>query len=113
MSGGFLADGADAELRRAIETVEQASCAEIVIAVRRRSAVWLHAHVIVGVLVGFGALAFMLWDEHAFSLPSIWIDPFVMGGLAGAAVAWLPALQRLLTPRRARRRAVRRAAMVT
>jgi putative membrane protein len=109
---GFLAHGADAELRRAIETVEKASSAEIVIAVRRRSARWLHAHVIVGAVAAFAALGFLLWDEHVFSLTSLWIDPFVVGLAAGAAVRVLPWLQRGLTPRRVRRRAVRRAAMV-
>jgi len=112
MATGFLADGADAELRRAIATVEQTSCAEVVIAVRRRSARWLHAHVIVGAAIAFAALGFMLWDEQVFSLPSLWIDPFVLGGLAGASVAILPRVQRALTPRHVRRRAVRRAAMV-
>lgn len=112
MAGGFLAHGADAELRGAIATVERASCAELVIAVRRRSTRWLHAHVIVGALTAFAALGFMLWDEHVFSLVSIWIDPPLVGVAMGAAVAWLPHLQRLLTPRRVRRRAVRRAAMV-
>jgi putative membrane protein len=112
MASGFLAHGADVELRRAIETVEKASCAEVVIAVRRRSSWWLHAHVIVGALAAFATLGFLLWDEHVFSLASLWIDPFVVGLAAGAAVHVLPALQRVLTPRRARRRAVRRAAMV-
>lgn len=112
MASAFLAHGADAELRRAIETVEAASSAEIVIAVRRRSARWLHAHVIVGAAVAFAALGFLLWDEHVFSLASVWIDPLVAGLAAGAAVGILPWLQRALTPRRVRRRAVRRAAMV-
>jgi putative membrane protein len=112
MASGFLAGGADAELRAAIATVEAQSCAEVVIAVRRRSARWLHAHLAVGALAAFAALGFMLWDEHVFSLASIWIDPFVLGGVTGAAVHWLPMVQRALTPRRARRREVRRAARV-
>src|SRR5262245_30777960 len=113
MASGFLAHGADAELRAAIAAVERASCAEIVIAVRRRSATWLHAHLLVGAAVAFAALGFMLWDEHVFSLASIWIDPFVLGAAAGAAVQLLPMVQRALTPRRARRRAVHRAALAT
>jgi putative membrane protein len=112
MASGFLANGADAELKRAITTVEACSSAEIVIAVRRRSARWHHAHLIVGAVVAFAALSFMLWDEHVFALASIWIDPFVAGAVAGAAVQLLPMLQRALTPRRARRKAVRRAALV-
>jgi putative membrane protein len=112
MRSGFLAGGADAELLAAVTTVEAQSCAEVVIAVRRRSAFWLHAHVIVGALVWFATLGFMLWDEHVFSLASLWIDPVVLAGAAGAAVHLLPMLQRALTPRRARRRAVRRAALV-
>ena len=111
MASGFLAHGADQELTRAIEAVEKASCAEIVIAVRRRSARWLHAHVIVGALAAFAALGFMLYDAHVFALASIWIDPFVAGALAGAIVQALPAVQRAMTGERAKRKAVHRAAL--
>jgi putative membrane protein len=109
---GFLADGADLALRDAIKTVEQASAAEVVIAVRARAQRWVHVHVLFGVVTAFAALGFMLWSAHPFGLVSIWIDPFVAGVLAAAAVQILPMAQRGLTPRRARRRAVRRAAMI-
>jgi putative membrane protein len=112
MATGFLGGGADVALRQAIEQVERASAAEVVIAVRRRAGNWLHAHVIVGALTAFAGLGFMLWSEATFSLTSIWVDPFLVGALAGAAVRVMPGVQRALTPRRIRRRGVRRAALV-
>ncbi len=112
MASGFLAHGADVELKRAIEAVEQASCAEIVIAVRRRSARWLHAHATVAVITAFAALGFMLYDAHVFALASIWIDPFVAGAAAAAIVHAIPAAQRALTPDKTKRKAVHRAALI-
>lgn len=112
MAKGFLADGADVALRDAIKTVEQASSAEVVIAVRRRAQRWLHVNALFGVTTAFAALGFMLWSAQPFGLWSIWIDPFAVGLAAAAAVQILPMAQRGLTPRRIRRRAVRRAAMI-
>ncbi|MCE9576213.1 MAG: hypothetical protein K8W52_23895 [Deltaproteobacteria bacterium] len=112
MATGFLGGGADVALRQAIETIERASSAEVVIAVRRRAAHWLHAHLIVGVAVAFAGLGFMLWSDISFGLASIWLDPFVVGAGMGALVRVMPGVQRALTPRRYRRRAVRKAAMV-
>ena len=112
MATGFLGGGADVALRQAIEAIERASAAEVVIAVRRRAGHWLHAHVIVGALVAFAGLGFMLWAERTFGLWALWIDPFVVGVAAGARVRGLPGVQRALTPRRYRRRAVRKAALV-
>ncbi|HEY0195666.1 MAG TPA: hypothetical protein VGC42_31345 [Kofleriaceae bacterium] len=109
----FLDDAARDGFARAVQTIETASGAEVVIAIRRRSAGYLHAHVIVGTVIAFAALAAMLFVEDEFSLGSILIDPFVAGGLAGALIILAPGVQRVLTPAARRRREVTRAARAT
>jgi putative membrane protein len=109
----FLDDAARAAFASAIEAIEGASAAEIVVAVRRRSASYRHANVVIGAAVAVGGLAAMLFSIHEFALTSILIDPFVVGGLAGAAVELLPGVKRLLSPRALRRREVVRAARAT
>jgi putative membrane protein len=109
----FFDDEARAAFKRAIEAVENASAVEVVVAVRRRSARYLHANVVVGTLLAFVGLAVMLYAEHAFSLPSILVDPFVVALLAGGVVELTPALKRWLTTPAARRRQVDRAARAT
>ncbi len=106
----FLDDAARDGFARAVQTIETASGAEVVIAIRRRSAGYLHAHVIVGAVIAFAALAAMLYVEDEFGLVAILIDPFVAGLLAGGLVALAPGLQRVLTPAARRRREVTRAA---
>ncbi|HVK83824.1 MAG TPA: hypothetical protein VM513_06940, partial [Kofleriaceae bacterium] len=90
MGARFVDDDARAAFQTAIEAVEAASAAEVVVAVRRRSAGYLHANLIVGVVIAFAALATMLFADASFSLLSILVDPFVVGGAAGALVELLP-----------------------
>jgi putative membrane protein len=109
----FLDDPARAAFKRAIEAVEDASAVEVVVAVRRSSAPYLHANAIVGALVAFAALATALYSSHEFGLTSILIDPFVVGAVAAASTQLLPGAKRLLTPARTRADAVARAARAT
>jgi putative membrane protein len=109
----FLDDEARVAFKQAIETVENASAVEVVVAVRRRSHRYLHANVVVGGLLAFVGLAVMLFADHTFPLPSILIDPFVVALVASAVVERTPALKRLLTTPAARRREVDRAARAT
>lgn len=99
--------------RAAVERLEEVSAVEVMVAVRRRSASWAHAHVLTGALVAVAALAFMLYSAHPFSTPALLIDP-VLAGLAGGLLSTvtLP-VERWLTPRSARRRAVAIAARAT
>jgi putative membrane protein len=106
----FLDAAARAAFTRAVEAIEQGSAAEVVVAVRRRSAAYLHANVAIGVAIAVAGLAAMLYSDHVFALSSTLIDPFVVGGVAGAAVELLPAVKRLLSPRRLRQREVLRGA---
>jgi putative membrane protein len=113
VSAAFLDAAARAAFEQAIAAIEKTSAAEVVVAVRRRSAAYRHANVAVGAAAAFAGLAAMLFGDHVFALTSILIDPFVIGALAGAAVELLPGVKRLLTPGRIRRRAVERAARAT
>jgi putative membrane protein len=109
----FLDHEARAAFKQAIEAIENASGVEVVVAVRRRSAGYLHANLLVGIGVAFASLAVMLFSEHAFGLTSILCDPFIVGGVAGALVELLPDVKRVLTPARVRRRHVAHAARAT
>ncbi len=113
MGARFLDHEARAAFKQAVEAIENASSAEIVVAVRRRSSGYFHANLIVGITVAFAALAAMLFLDQAFGLIAILVDPFLVGALAAAAVELLPGVKRLLTPASVRRREVRNAARAT
>lgn len=113
MSARFLDDEARSAFARAIETVERTTAIEVVVAVRRRSAGYLHANVLVGAAVALAGLAAMLFASYPFSLLAILIDPVVVGVVAGALVHWLPGVKRVLTPTAIRRRHVIAAARAT
>ena len=78
------------------------TCAEVVVAVRSRSARYLHVEFSVGLLFMIGALAFMLFSPFEFSLFSIFVDPIVVGVIAGLLATQVDPLHRLLTPRSVR-----------
>jgi len=109
----FLDAAARAALAQAIAAIEAASGVEVVVSVRRRSAGYRHANVVVGGLVAFAGLAAMLFGDHVFALSSILVDPFVVGGVAGATVELVPWVKRLASPAAMRHRAVLRAARAT
>ena len=109
----FLDDAARTAFKRAIETIEGASAAEVVVAMRRRSAAYRHANAIVGVACAFAGLAAMLYASHVFQLSSILVDPFVVGGLAAALVELLPHVKYALTRPTTRAEHVLRAARAT
>lgn len=113
MSARFLDEEARASFARAIEAIERASAAEVVIAVRRRSSGYRQVNVAIGAVVAFAALAVMMFAEHRFSYASILFDPFIAGILAGAAVELLPGVKRVLTTPARRRQHVRTAARAT
>lgn len=110
MGARFLDDEARAAFKQTIAAIESTSSVEVVIALRRHSAGYFHANLIVGALATFAGLAAMLFSEAAFSLGAILIDPFLLGGTAGGLVHFLPQVKRLLTPARVRRREVGNAA---
>ena len=109
----FLDAAARTAFASAIEDIERGSTAEVVVAVRRCSAAYLHANLAIGAAAAIAGLAAMLFSAHIFALSSILIDPFVVGGIAGAVVELLPGVKRGLSPRAMRRREVLRAARAT
>ena len=66
----FLDAAARAAFASAIEAIEKSSAAEVVVAVRRRSAPYLHANVVIGGVVAIAGLAAMLFSAYEFSLTS-------------------------------------------
>lgn len=113
MPAGFADDAARAAFKRAIETIEGGSAAEIVVAVRRQAASWAHAHLVVGIVAGVAALAFMLFSAEPFGTTALLVDPIVAGVVVGLASTLVLPVRRWLTPRRLRRRAVVTAARAT
>jgi putative membrane protein len=109
----FLDHEARVAFKQAIEAIEGASGVEVVIAVRQRSAGYLHANLIVGAAVAFAGLAVMLFSEHPFGLTAILVDPFAIGVAAAGLVQLLPGVKRLLTRPATRKRAVDHAARAT
>ena len=110
MGDRFLDDAARGAFKQAVEAVEAASAVEVVIAVRRRSARYLHAHVLVGGVLAVATLALTLFSGHVFSLEAILVSPFVVGLVGGVLVDQLAPLIRVLTPASHRRREVLRGA---
>ncbi len=113
MSAQFLDDEARGAFARAVTQIEGCSAVEVVVAVRRASATYRHANVVVGVLAAFAGLAVTLFAEHSFALSSILVDPFVVGVLAGLVIEKVPQVKRWLTPRSILKDHVRRAARAT
>ena len=109
----FVDEAAKRALRDAIKTVEAASAAEVVIALRQSSAPWHHVNAIGFAVAAASSLGYMLYADHAFSTASILIDPFIAGGVVYGLVGLVAPLKRWLTPKSMRRRAVLRAAQAT
>ena len=109
----FLSDEVKEAFTASIKDVESRSSAEIVVAVRARSATYRHVELVVGVIATFAALAYMLYAEHEFSIPSLLVDPFIAGLVAGLITTQIDPLRRLLTPPRMRSESVRIAAQAT
>ena len=110
MAARFLDDAGRAAFKEAIEAIEAASAAEVVVALRQQSSGHLLANLVVGGVGAFAALAYMLYSAHQFSLPAILIDPFVLGAALGWLVELVPPLKRRLVPAGRRRHAVERGA---
>lgn len=113
MPAGFSDDDARAAFRAAIESIERASCAEVVVAVRRHSSTYRHAHLIAGIAGAVAAHAYMLFGDHPFSTPSLFWGPIVAGLIVGLASTLVLPLERWATSAAKRRAAVQRAARAT
>jgi putative membrane protein len=103
MANLFLSDESKAAFSAAVRTVEGASSAELVVAVRHRSGSYLHVDFAVGILAGLATLAVLLYSAWSFELIWFLVDPVVVGALAVLGFSHSPLLIRTFT-RRARRR---------
>jgi len=106
----FTGSAARKEVAEAIRDVEQATSAEIVVAVRPHAGFYRHADYLVGFAASFVALLVFLFDPHEFSIDWMPVDTliaFAMGTLLSAGVA---PLRRALTSRRFMANNVRTAA---
>jgi putative membrane protein len=110
MAQPFLNDESKAALSEAVRAVEAACSAELVIAVRPRTGSYLHADLGFGILMGFAALAVLLFSPWIFAPLWVLIDPVLIGALAGLVGSRSARLRRAFTPARERRQRVEAAA---
>jgi len=99
----FLTGESKAAFSEAVRTVEEASSAELVVAVRQRSGSYVHVNLTVGILVGLAALAFLLYSPWSHELIWFLVDPVVAGAVAGLVCLRSPLLTRIFTRQMARR----------
>src|SRR3954447_4662899 len=98
MARPFLTDATKQALSDAVRTVESASSAELVIAVRPSSGYFLHADLLTGLFAAFAVLAFLLWSPWVFDLGWFVVDPLIAAVLGALISSRTPALRRRLTP---------------
>lgn len=113
---GSLVQFTDADrvlLGEAVRAVEAKSRAEIVLAVRPRSASHDRGPLLFGAVVAWSFLGFQLFSSYEFPLDAIFLEPPLLGAAAAFLAASIPAFTRALVFRRRRREAVERAARAT
>lgn len=99
-----------AALEAAMQAIEGASRAEVVVSIRGRSVPPDRGPLLLGGVVAVALSAFLLFSPWEFSLMTIWTAPPFAGLLVGIAGDRVPALESLLASRTKRREAVLRAA---
>lgn len=92
----FLQPDAKKKLKAAVESVEQRSAAEVVVAVRPWSAVYRNADYLGGAVLSYAGLAYMMYAELVFSLPAILINTALLFALGAVAVSLITPLRRAL-----------------
>ena len=105
----FLQDEAKAALKKAVETVESQSAAEVVVSIRPWSGSYRQVDYLLGALLSFVGLCYMLYAERVFALH--WIAVlcpmlFICGVMLSLAIT---PLRRLIAGRRALQNNVNRA----
>lgn len=107
----FMTDAAEVAFREAIQAIEKASSAEVVIAVRPRSRRLLGPNLAAGAAAMAAVLAFMLFSEDTeFELWSIAVVPLLAALAGGLVVEAVAPLERALVPARVSGAIVRDAA---
>jgi putative membrane protein len=111
MARDILSAPEKAALVAAVQDVEKRSAAEVMIAFRGRSGVYLDADLIAGSLLALFTLWFQLFSPWEFSLPAILVSPFLAGAAGALLSSRVPRARRLLTSRAARSERVRLGAL--
>jgi putative membrane protein len=106
----FSTDGLRRDVRDAVVAVEQATSAEIVVAVRRASGDYRAADYLCGGATALAALLLLLFLPRAFALIAFPFDVTVAFAAGAWACSRSPALRRSLTPAARRRLNVHAAA---
>jgi len=106
----FLTDESKKAFTDAVKAIEQRSCVEVVVAIRRQSSSYVHANFIAGIAAAIGALYFVLYSNYEFGLSSILLDPIIAGVVVGVASIVFQPLRRWLTPASIRTASVTRGA---
>lgn len=106
----YLTEASKQALTKAVESIEQKSSAEVVVAVRAESGNLLATDLAAGALSALLVLAFMLFSPFAFSLEAILVDTFAFFALGVLASRLSPSLRFYLTPRKVLEESVKRAA---
>jgi len=109
----FVDEAARRAFREAVTAIEKESSVEVVIAIRARLRRWPSANAAVGLVLAIAMLAFTLYADTVFELWEILVLPWLAALLGGLLVELIPALARMLTPRRIRTRELRDAARAT
>ena len=106
----FLTEAAGKSFHEAIEAIERASAAEVVIVARPGARGSLAPHVSVAIPLIFAVLLYTLYSDSEFALWEIFAWPLAAGILGAAAVAEVSAIYRAVAPRQLRALHVRQAA---
>jgi len=97
-------------LQEAVETIERASSAEIVVAVRPRAQRWYAPHAAVGLTCALALLLYTLYSPIEFTIELIWAMPLLAGVIGAVLVETVAPLYRFIAPLALRRDHVRVAA---
>ncbi len=106
----FLTEAGERAIEDAVATIEAASSAEIVVAIRPRARYALIQHAVVGIVTAFAILGFALFSPIEFTLWQIFVLPMFAGLFGAVLVEAIPPLYRWLSPSWLRYEHVREAA---
>jgi putative membrane protein len=106
----FLSEAAGKSFHDAIEDIERASAAEVMVVVRPGARASLAPHVAVALPLAIATLAYVLYSEDEYPEWQILAWPLIAAALGAAAVAELGAIYRAVAPRPWRAAHVREAA---
>jgi len=96
---GYLTPESKLALAEAVQTIELASSAEVVVVMRPNSTPALAPCALAGALGGLLGLAFMLFSPWEFSFEAMWVDTLVAGLFGALVCRRFTGLRRWLTPR--------------